>query len=225
MFIACDPSSLSRLDISSKVIKAGDFLAFKDARHAVAEAERRAKEIVLSAQDAYRAERERGYREGDESARLEQSGNMVEIVSQTAQYYGRVEAEMVDLVLDAVRKVVSDFDDRARVSTVVRNCLDLVRSQKSLSLSVHPSQVDHVSGQLADLRRRFPAIAEIDVHPNAKIAPDACVVESAVGTVAASLAGQMDILRETLVGVFAPKPELEADPASAAPASDAAELS
>ncbi|MDR6536920.1 HrpE/YscL family type III secretion apparatus protein [Variovorax soli] len=215
MFIAREESSLSRLDLSGKVIKAQDFWAYKEARQAVEEALRRKAEILQSAQEAYHAERERGYREGSESARLEQSGNMVEIVSQTAQYYGRVEAEMVDLVLDAVRKVVSDFSDRDRVSTVVRNCLDLVRSQKNLSLRVHPSQVDHVRGQLDALRRQFPSVAQIDVHPDAKVALDACIVESDIGIVEASLAGQVEILRETLVGVFAPKPELEADPAFA----------
>ncbi|VTU27084.1 Yop proteins translocation protein L [Variovorax sp. PBS-H4] len=211
MFIAREKSSLSRLDTAAKVVKAKDFWAYKEAREAVEEALRRKEEILLSAQEAYRAERERGYREGSESARLEQSGNIVEIVSQTAQYYGRVETEMVDLVLDAVRKVVSDFSDRDRVSTVVRNCMDLVRTQKSLSLNVHPSQVEHVRGELDALRRQFPSVAQIDVHPDAKVALDACIVESDIGIVEASLHGQMEKLRETLVGVFAPKPELAAD--------------
>ncbi|GAA4348469.1 SctL family type III secretion system stator protein BscL [Variovorax defluvii] len=220
---------MSRLDLSRKVIKAEDFCAFKDARQAVAEARERADAIVSSAEAAHRAECERGYREGLESARLAQSGSMVEIVSQTAQYYGRVETEMVELVMNAVQKVVSDFvDEHDRVSTVVRNCLDLVRSQKQLSLSVHPSQVEHVRGQLDELRRQFPAVAQIDVHPDAKVAVDACIVESEIGVVEASLSGQLKVLRETLVGVFAPKPELEGDPALAAPplaapASDPAE--
>ncbi len=212
MFIARHDPHLSLPDTSAKIIKAGDFWAYKQARGALDDALRRKEEILLSAQEAYRAECERGYADGSESARLAQSGNMLEIVSRTAQYYGRVEGEMVELVLDAVRKVVSDFDDRQRVSTVVRNCLDLVRSQKHVSLSVHPSQLEFLRGQVDELRRTYPAIAQIDVHPDARLEADACIVESDIGIVEASLAGQVDTLRETLAGVFAPKPELEADP-------------
>jgi len=202
VFIARDDTALSRPDISRKVIKARDFWAYKDARVAVDEALRRKEQILQSAQEAFHAERERGWLEGNESARLEQSGSMIEIVTQTVEYYGRVETQMVDLVLEAVRKVISDFDDHERVTRVVRNCLDLVRSQKHLSLSVHPSQVEFLREQVGALRREYPAIAQIDVHPDVKLAADACLVESDIGIVEASLSGQVEVLRETLASVF-----------------------
>jgi type III secretion protein L len=127
---------------------------------------------------------------------------MVEIVNQTVEYFGKVETQMVDLVLDAVRKVVSDFDDRQRVTTVVKNCLDLVRSQKHLSLNVHPSQVEYMRGQIGELQKVYPSITHIEVHPDAKLAMDACVVESEIGIVEASLEGQVEMLREALSVVF-----------------------
>jgi type III secretion protein L len=205
VFIARGGPDLSRPDLSRKIIKARDFWAYSDARRAVDEALARKEEILRSAQEAYRAERERGYTEGNESARLEQSGSMIEIVNRTAEYYGRVESEMVDLVLEAVRKVVSEFDDRERVSTAVRNCLDLVRSQKNLRLSAHPSQVEFLREHIGELRRDYPNIAHIEVHPDAKLAADACMVESDIGIVEASLHGQVQALRETLSTVFAAK--------------------
>lgn len=202
VFLIRDASDLSRPDPEGKVIKAKDFWAFKDAERALADARSRHQQILTSAQHAYQAERERGYAEGTETAKREQSGNMVEIVSQTVEYYGKVETQMVDLVLDAVRKVVSDFDDRQRVSTVVRNCLDLVRSQKHLALHVHPSQVDYMRGQVASLQKVYPSITHIDVHPDARLGVDACVVESEIGVVEASLAGQVEALRDALAVVF-----------------------
>lgn len=203
MFIIRDYSRLSRPEVAGKIIKAQDFWAFKDAERALADALCKQKEILSSAQDAYIAERQRGYAEGSEEAKLDQSGSMVEIVSQTVEYFGKVETRMVDLVLDAVRKVVSDFDDRQRVTTVVKNCLDLVRSQKHLSLSVHPSQVEYLRSQISELQKIYPSITQIDVHPDQKLAVDACVVETEIGIVEASLAGQVDMLREALSVVFA----------------------
>lgn len=203
MFIIRDYSRLSRPEVAGKIIKAQDFWAFKDAERALADAVSQQEQIIASAQDAYKAERLRGYAEGSEEAKLDQSGNMVEVVTETAKYFGKVETQMVDLVLDAVRKVVSDFDDRQRVTTVVKNCLDLVRSQKQLSLSVHPSQVDYLRSQVSELQKLYPSIAQIDVHPDQKLALDACVVESEIGIVEASLAGQVDMLRNALSVVFA----------------------
>lgn len=227
MFIVRDEDALSRLDTARKLIKARDFWIYREAQDALAEAMREKARILESARQAYDRERERGYAEGNESARLEQSGSMIEMVTQTVDYFGKVESGMVDLVLDAVRKVVSDFDDRQRLTNVVRNCLDLVRSQKQLSLSVHPSQVTFLRGQVDALRESYPSLAQIEVHPDGRLSLDACVVESDIGVVEASLSGQVEVLRETLGAVLAPavahaEAEAEAGLASCAgPAGDA----
>jgi type III secretion protein L len=202
VFVIRDYADLSRPEVAGKIIKAKDFWAFKDAERALADALDKRQQIISSAKDAYRAERQRGYAEGTEEAKLEQSGNMAQIVSQTVEYFGKVENKMVDLVLDAVRKVVSDFDDRQRVSTVVKNCLELVRSQKHLSLNVHPTQVEYMRGQIGELQKIYPSITHIEVHPDAKLALDACLVESEIGIVEASLEGQVKALREALSVVF-----------------------
>lgn len=202
MFIVREDSRLSRPAAAGKVIKAQDFWAFKEAERALKDAFEKKQEIIEAAKGAYQAEKERGYAEGSESAKRDQSGNMLEIMSQTVEYFGRIEGEMVDLVLEAVQKVVNDFDDRQRISTVVKNCLDLVRSQKHLSIHVHPSQVEFLRGQIGPLQTIYPSIAQIEVHPDARLAADACVVETEIGIVEASLAGQVEVLRETLASVF-----------------------
>lgn len=204
VFIIRDTDELSRPDAAAKLIKARDFWAFKDAERALADAHDQKERILLSARDAYEAERERGYADGNESARLQQSGRMMEIVNQTVGYFTRLEADMVELVLDAVRKVVSDFDDRQRLTTVVKNCLDLLRGQKQLSLNVHPSQVTFLRGQIDALRELYPSVAHIDVHPDPRLAVDACLVESDIGVVEASLSGQVEILKAALSAAIAP---------------------
>jgi type III secretion protein L len=204
VFIIRNADELSRPDAAGKLIKARDFWAFKDAERALADAHDEKERILRSARDAYEAERERGYADGDERARLQQSGRMMEIVNQTVGYFTRLEADMVELVLDAVRKVVSDFDDRQRLTTVVKNCLELLRGQKQLSLNVHPSQVAFLRGQIDILRELYPSVAHIDVHPDPRLAIDACLVESDIGVVEASLSGQVEILKAALSAAIAP---------------------
>jgi type III secretion protein L len=212
VFIIRHYADLSRPDAAEKIIKAKDFWAFKEAERAIVEALNKQQQIISAAQEAYVAEEKRGYEAGTEKAKLEQSGNMAEIVTHTVEYFSKVESQMVDLVLDAVRKVVSDFDDRQRVATVVKNCLDLVRSQKQLALSVHPSQVAYLRSQVAELQKLYPSISHIDVQPDARLAVDACVVESEIGTVEASLAGQVETLRDALSVVFEQSNPLRGQP-------------
>ncbi|MDB5839903.1 MAG: Type secretion cytoplasmic protein [Herminiimonas sp.] len=202
VFIIRNTEELSRPDTSAKVVKARDFWAYKQAEDAVAEGMRRHEEIIDSAQAAYVAEQQRGYREGTETAKLEQTGNMIEIVGHTVEYFSKIENKMVDLVLDAVRRIVSDFDDRERIITVVRNSLVLVRSQKHLILRVHPSQVEAVRSQLGSLQESYPTIALIEVVGDSSRKIDECQVESDIGTVEASMSGQLDTLRETFRNVF-----------------------
>ena len=92
MFIVRDHDALSRPDAARKIIKAREFWVFKDAQGALAEALREKERILQAARDAYRRESERGYAEGKESALLEQSGSMIELVTQTVDYFGKVEA-------------------------------------------------------------------------------------------------------------------------------------
>lgn len=200
---AHDPSlNESRPDTSAKIIRAKDFWAFKEAERAIADARTEQQRILAAAQKAYEEALRRGYEEGNESARLEQSGSMMELMGRTVDYYGKIETQMVDLVLDAVRKVVSDFDGRERVATAVRNCLEHVRDQKHLTIAVHPGHVEFLRGEVESLKAQYPSVSLIDIRPDPSLEEDACIVKTDIGVVEASLAGQVEALRTTLATVF-----------------------
>jgi type III secretion protein L len=117
-------------------------------------------------------------------------------------YFSKIEVQMVDLVMDAVRRIVADFDERDKVAMVVRNALLLVRSQKHISIRVHPSQVEICQQQIKFLLSTFPAIEQIEVVGDLQLAEDACILESDIGQVEASVSGQLNALRETFSNVF-----------------------
>jgi type III secretion protein L len=202
VFIVRDTEQLSRPDAAQKVIKARDYWACKKAREAVAEAMRKHDEIVSAARTAYESEQRRGYAEGLEAAKLEQSSNMMQIVGRSVDYFAKVEARMVELVFDAVRSVVHRFDDRDHIVIVVRHALAAVRTQKHLTVRVHPDQAESVRTKIGELQAAYPAIECIDVAADPRLARDACAVESEIGVVEASVSGQLQALRETFSKVF-----------------------
>ncbi|MDB5798411.1 MAG: Type secretion cytoplasmic protein [Paucimonas sp.] len=211
VFIVRAESGLSCPEPQDKVIKGSDFWAFCEAREAVDQAVRRHDAIIDRAKAAYLAEQRRGYEEGNERARLEQSRKMMELVNNTVEYFARVEGEMVELVMSAMRQIVNGYDDRERVLEAVRSCLALVRSQKQLRLRVHPTQLGMVKSRLAELMSKYPGMSHVDVTSDRLLALDACAVESEIGTVEASMTAQVEVLRETLAKVFDGSPRLGAE--------------
>ncbi len=202
VFIHRADQQLSRPDAEGKVIKAQDFWTYRKARQAMAEGIARRDQIIGAALSAFEAEQQRGFREGREAARLEQTANMIEIISQTVDYFAKVEAQMVDLVVDAVRRIANDFDDREKVIKVVRNSLALVRNQKHITVKVHPSRLDELKANTHSLEEAYPGIENIEAIADPSIADDSCVIESDIGQVEASMSGQIEALRTTFERVF-----------------------
>jgi len=192
-FIVREAKGLERPIPKNKVIKAEDAWVIKTASEALAAGNARRKAIESAALAAFEAEQRRGYLEGKEQAKLEQSENMIDIISRTVDYFARVESQMVDLVLEAVRRIIEK---------VVENCLSLIRNQQQIMIKVHPDRVMEVREDVHNFRRKFPAIEQIEVVPDSQLATDACIIESDIGRVEASLSGQIEALRTTLGRVF-----------------------
>ncbi|HSV47688.1 MAG TPA: HrpE/YscL family type III secretion apparatus protein, partial [Ramlibacter sp.] len=178
-----------------KVVRAADIAVLRDAAQAVADARAQADAIVAEATAAFEAEKQRGYQEGQEEARLEQAEQMIENVSRTIDYFSKVEGRMVDLVMQAVQKIISDFDDSERVVITVRNVLSVVRNQKQMTLRLNPQQVDLVKARVNDLLAAYPGVGYLDIVADSRLKPDACILESEIGLVEASMEGQIAALR------------------------------
>lgn len=202
VFIIPTDSAISRVDCSEKVIKGQDFWAHRKSRQAISDAMAQRDAILRSAQAAFEAEKKRGYKEGRDAARVEQSAHMIDIISQTVDYFSKVEVQMVDLVMEAVRRIANDFDDRDKVLKVVRNSLSLVRNQKFITVKIHPSQSAVIGESIKGLLDAYPAIEHIDIASDAGLPEDACIIESDIGRIEASMSGQIEALRSTFKKVF-----------------------
>ncbi len=185
----------SRLpDPSARVIPAADYAVWQQATAVIEAAEAEAAAIRAAAHEAHEAERQRGYQEGQEAARLEAAEQMIANVGSTIDYYEKVEGRMTDLVLQAMRRIVADYDDRQRVTTVVRGALAAVRNQKQVTLRVAPDKVDLLKQATDEILAGFPGIGYVDIVGDGRLSGDACIVETEIGIVEASMEGQIAAL-------------------------------
>lgn len=192
----------ARLAPGTQVLRAAEVAAWRAAERLVAEADAQAQAIVRGAQEAFEQERRAGYQAGLEEARLEQAERMIDTVSRTVAYFARVESRMVDLVMESVRKVVADYDETERVLIVVRNALAVLRNQKQMTLRLNPERVEVVRDRMNELLAAYPGIGYLDLVADARLEPDACILESEIGVVEASIDGQLRALQAGFANVL-----------------------
>jgi type III secretion protein L len=191
-----------RLAPGTQVVRRADWLVWRAAAQAVEAAREEAAAIAAGARAAFDAECARGLAQGREQARLEQAEQMIDQVGRTVDYYGRVEERLVALVMQAVQRIVHDFSDRERVLAVVQGALAVVRNQKQVTLRVAPSEVPTVKAALNELLAAYPGIGFLDIAADARLAAGACIVESDIGTVEASVQGQLEAMRKAFAHIL-----------------------
>lgn len=184
------------------LVRAHELAALRTAEQIVADAQAQAEAILIEAKAAFEAERQRGFEEGQEEARLEQAEQMIANVSRTVDYFAKVEGRMVDLVMQAVQRIVSDFSDDERVMTTVRNVLAVVRNQKQMTLRLNPQQVEMVKSRVNELLAAYPGVGYLDIIADHRLQADACILESEIGLVEASMEGQLTALRNAFQKVL-----------------------
>jgi type III secretion protein L len=187
-----------QVDRGAPVLRADESRAWLDAEALLERARADAAAIVGAAQDTYDEERRRGYREGFEQARMEEAERAIDAVSRTVDYLAGVESEIVELVLGAVKKIFADFDDGERVLIVARGALSVLRQQKQMTLRAAPSQAAGLKERMDELLADYPNVGHLDVVPDARLSGDACILESGIGSVEASIDGQIEALRRSL---------------------------
>jgi type III secretion protein L len=151
----------------------------------------RARNIIADANGAHEAERRKGYAKGLDEARREQATQVIENVARNIDFLEKSEDWIVDLVMQAVRKVIEGFGDRERTVAAVRSVLAIARDQKQVTLRLSPEQADALRAQIQDMMAAYPSIGFIEVVSERQLTGDTCVMESEMGVVEASIEIQL----------------------------------
>ena len=192
----------ARLAPGTRIVKAADVAVWTDAQGLLAAARAQADAILAGAEAAVAEACARGYAEGQAEVRMEQAEKMIETVTRTVDYFASVEGDMVALVMGAIRKIMDDFDEEERVLLVVKNALAVVRNQKQMTLRLAPARVDGVRARVNELLAAYPGVGYLDIVADARLHGDACILESEIGLVEASIDGQIAALQTAFTKVL-----------------------
>jgi type III secretion protein L len=182
------------VDPRAPILSASDVAAWSDAQGLLERARADADRIRAEAMASFETEKRRGFEEGLAEARLDQTERMIDNASRMVDFFASVEQRMVGLVMDAVRRIMADYDDTERVMAVVRSGLHVLRNQKQLTLRLSPEHVESVRARAAELLQHFPGVGMVDIVGDSRLKGDAAILESDIGVVEASIDMQLQAL-------------------------------
>lgn len=187
---------------ASKILKAKDYSAYLKAEKVIALARDKAAGIIRDARKAYEAEKKRGYDEGMETGNQKISEIMIESVARSVENFSEFENDVIQVVGDALKKILGEIDSKELISKVVKNALATVRNQKKVTVIVNPADAEIVHAQIAELLAAYPTINTIDVLTDARVSPGGCKLETEMGVVDASLEVQLEAIKKSLTKVI-----------------------
>ncbi|KHE15937.1 SctL family type III secretion system stator protein AscL [Aeromonas hydrophila] len=179
---------------SQHILRSQDYLSYLSAQELVEAARAQAADIVAEARAVYEEQKSLGWQAGIDEARREQAVLIHQTQLQCQGYYRTVELQMSEVVLQAVRKILHDYDQVALTLKVVREALSLVSNQKQVTIRVHPEQVQAVRDQIAQVHKDFPEIGYLEISADARLDQGGSILETEVGIIDASLDGQLEAL-------------------------------
>ena len=190
-----NPGQLN-IDPSCNVLKAEDYAIYLEAQEIISTAQQQAADILSQAKEAYQQEKERGYQDGVDESKIDQSDQMLKVVSRTITYLSDVEQSLADILLSGVKKIIGEFDQEQLAVNLVRNALQHVRNEKQVTIRIPPSQYNMVKAKVNDILADYKGVGFIDLVADQRLSTGDCIMESEIGVVDASVDVQIQALQK-----------------------------
>ncbi|CAH2395513.1 type III secretion system stator protein SctL [Mesorhizobium escarrei] len=178
----------------ARILRAAEARAWQDGHAFLDEARRDAQQLRDAARRAYAAEYAQGYEDG----KAQGDADAARLVSETAvkvdRYLGGLEAEIINLALDVVRRVLGEFDASMLVAKAAAQAITEVRRAKYLKVRLHPASVNRVRDELNTVLRESDLGMTVEIDADDTLATGACILSTDIAVVDASIEAQLDAI-------------------------------
>lgn len=175
-----------------RILKADDMAMLVEANELLASVRERVAKIEGDAQAEYDRRSAEGYRDGQEEGRLEHAEKLLETVLSSVEFIEGIESTLVNVVSQALRKIVGELGNDELIVRIVRNALVAVRNQQRVIVRVAPADESAVAEALRPMLQSAPGSASfLDIVADPRLERGACMLESELGVVDASIETQL----------------------------------
>ncbi|MER8573401.1 type III secretion system stator protein SctL [Mesorhizobium sp. M1338] len=178
----------------ARILRAAEVRALQDGHAVLDEARRDAQQLRDAARRAYAAEYAQGYEDGKAQGDADATRLMSETAVKVDRYFGGLEAEVISLALDVVRRMLGEFDVSTLVAKAASQAVTEIRRAKYLKVRVHPASVDRVRDELDAVLREGDLGMTVEIDADDALATGACVVSTDFAVVDASIDAQLQAM-------------------------------
>lgn len=183
----------------SRVLKKDEHALIVEGQGIIDAARREAGLIRHQAESEAEVKRQEGFQKGQEEGKAAIAEQILTTMSQSAVYFSKVEAAMVDLVMRAVRHIIGEMNQREVAERIVRRALESTRNENQVTVRVSPNQADELKARINQIVQTFPKIQFLDIQSDSRLPEHGCVLETEIGVVDASLETQLKAIERALI--------------------------
>jgi len=177
------------------VIKAKEYATYLESKDILKASEERARQQEEQATAALSGMISEAMMNASQQAKADKITQMVATISGSLQHLEKMEQAIVDLVIQSVRKIISELDDDERIYQIVRTGIKQLGQSQRIIVRLHPET-------LANHQERLLALKEyshfLELMPDHQLTLDDCILESDIGIINASLEVQLKTLENAL---------------------------
>ncbi|MFS1538826.1 MAG: FliH/SctL family protein [Candidatus Phlomobacter fragariae] len=118
-------------------------------------------------------------------------------------FYQQVERQLVNISIKAMRKIIANYEPGELLYKNISQNLALVHQNKKVILHISPKQVNFCKVKLTKLHKIQPEIEYIDIVENPRLKEKDYILEIEVGMLNATIEGQLNSIKQTLLGKYA----------------------
>ncbi len=163
----------------------------------ISEAHTKASKIEGEAKELYERERVRGYTDGINHGKEEIAEQMLDLMAERITYLEKIESSVVDLVMEALNKVLDEIPPQERVVNTIKRAIVYVRNQHNVTLRVHPDNEIYARQALDSMQ--ITSHSSIKVYTDKRLQLDSCLLETELGVIDATLSTQLQNIERALM--------------------------
>lgn len=138
-------------------------------------------------------------REAEEASAQERSRLMLQAIATRDAYMAEIEIELVNVVINAVRSIFSQYSDHERATLAVGKALKALRQQTQATLRVHPSHHDALCAAVENLLKQSPPLKTLVVEHDSRLKPGTFVLNSDMGQIETDIESQLRAIENSLM--------------------------
>jgi type III secretion protein L len=191
-------STTFSLSPSQKILKAKTYAAYVDSQSIIANANKESERIKKESLEAFEAEKKKGFEQGLAEGKAQIAQHMMDSITATIKNLESFESEVVEIVMQAVRRILGQMDNTELITRIAKNAVGLVKNQKRVVLRVNSKDAARLEHKISEMLAEFPGISFIDIVPDQRLKEGDVMLETDIGAVDARLETQLDVIRKSL---------------------------